>query len=153
MVIFHNSSWSCDAVWLMLVIIGSGNCLLPVRLQVITWTSAGLFPNRSLGSKSKCVKYHLTKCLWKCRLQNILHLSRPRCVTARPVTWLLPSVWVQYAKNRVYQQFPPRSNPRIYLTRPFDILIISCDCANGYTKSYPWIIPGSRQKPTVEHSS
>ena len=55
------------------VIIGSGNGLLPVQYQAITWTNAALLSIGLLGTISVKLEpwfyhFHLRKCIWKCCL-------------------------------------------------------------------------------------
>ena len=81
-----------------LTIIGSDNGLSPDRRQAIIWTNAGLLLIGPLGTNfseiligiqtfsSEFKHFHSRKCIWKCRLRNGVHLSRPQCVKA----YLLP---------------------------------------------------------------
>ena len=66
-------------------IIGSDNGLSHYGCQVIIWTIAGILLIEPLGTNFCEILYqfkyfHSTKCIWRCRLRNGGHLSRPRCV-------------------------------------------------------------------------
>ena len=64
---------------------GSDNGLSSGRCQAIIWTNAGILLIGPLGTNlseisAKFIYFHWRKCIWKCRLENGGHLSRPQCV-------------------------------------------------------------------------
>ena len=65
-----------------LTIIGSNNGLSPGRRQAIIWTNAGILLIGLLGTNFNeiWIEIYSRKCIWKCRLENGGHLSRPQGV-------------------------------------------------------------------------
>ena len=73
-----------------LTIVGSDNGLSPDRRQAITWTNAGILLIEPLIPKFNdiLIEIHtflIKKCIWKCRLWNGRHFTRPQCVNTRNV--------------------------------------------------------------------
>ena len=59
---------------------GSDNGLSPGRCQAIIWTNAGILLFGPLGTNFseisiKILTFSFTKCVWKCRLRNGVHLN------------------------------------------------------------------------------
>ena len=70
-----------------LAIIGSDNGLSPGRRQGIIWTNAGILLIGPLGTNFSEILIEIdvfSKWIWKCRLRNVVHLSRPQCVNSHP---------------------------------------------------------------------
>ena len=68
-----------------LTTIGSDNGLSPEWHQGIIWTIAGILLIGPLGTNLSEIllgiqTFSFKKCIWKCSLQNGVHLSRPQCV-------------------------------------------------------------------------
>ena len=64
------------------VIIGSGNDLLPVQCQAITWTNVGPMGTNFCEVRNKILynNFHRREWIWKCCLQNGSHFAQPPCV-------------------------------------------------------------------------
>ena len=88
-----------------LTIIGSNNGLLPERHQAIIWTNAGilLIGQTSMKFQSQFKHFHSRKCIWRCRLRNGVHLSRPQCVNWCPFELLFRSQSVHDFRNIVWK--------------------------------------------------
>ena len=69
-----------------LIIIVSNNGLAPGRRRAIIWTNAGILLIWPLGTNYSKM-FDKRKCIWKCRLQNGVHWSRPQCfgITITPL--------------------------------------------------------------------
>ena len=92
-----------------LTIIGSDNGLSPDRRQAIIWTNVGILLIGPLWTNFSEIligirHFQSRKCIWKCRLRNGVHLSRPQCVKM-PI--VLRADW----------PWPSRSNLTVYLHR------------------------------------
>ena len=71
-----------------LTITGSDNGLSPGRRQAITWTNVGILLIGPIGTNFSEmlieIHFHSTQSIWKCRLRNGVHLSRPQWVKPPP---------------------------------------------------------------------
>ena len=81
-------------------IIGSDNGLSPGRRQAINWTNpeyCQLDPYEQTSVKiwSKFIYLHSRKCIWKYRLENGGHFSRPQCYNSVPGVRLFHSLIAQ----------------------------------------------------------
>ena len=68
-----------------LTIIGSDNGVSPGRRQAIIWTIDGILLILPLQTNFNEILigiqiFSLKKCIWKCRLRNGVHSSRPQCI-------------------------------------------------------------------------
>ena len=78
-----------------LTIIDSDNGVSPDWRQAIIWANDGivLFGPLQFNFNDiylKCISCRWRKCIWKCHLENVGHLSRPQCVKKQlRSTWLV----------------------------------------------------------------
>ena len=111
-----------------LTIIGSDNGLSPGRRQAITWTNVGILLIRPLGTNFSEIligiqHFHSRKGIWKCRLRNGVHLSRPQCVKRFGVWWQgvgsrsFPII-IEFATKIYVIKFDPGTNTHhLYLVK------------------------------------
>ena len=77
------------------IIIASNNGLSPDRCQAITWTNAGILLIGLYGTNVGEVLFQIhafssKQCIWKGRLQNCDHFTRPQCDKTDNIIYSIP---------------------------------------------------------------